>query len=196
MTAFPINDETLLSNVPITGITVLCLFREIRGAEAAVRELKRAGFTDQEIGVLMQEPGKAVFDSDNEAGERESEGTTAVDQSLTGGLIGLLATLLIPELGPLLLGGVLASTLAGAGVGAAASRLMSVVVKLGASRVAAEHFERGVRNGGILVTVNAAERTSEVVTLLEKYGADFGPSNRRSGEDRGYHGPERRLIIV
>jgi hypothetical protein len=195
MTLSPTNDEHLLWNGPITGIPVLCLFLDPGGAEAAVRELKQIGFTDQEIGVLMQEPGKAAFDSDNEPGGRESEGT-AVDESLASGLIGLLATLLIPGLGPLLIGGVLASTLAGAGVGGAASGLMSIVMGLGASRVTAEHFERGVRNGGILVTVNAAERKSEVVALLEKYGADFGPSNRRSGDDPGYHGPERRLLVV
>jgi hypothetical protein len=196
MTLSPTNDERLLSNGQITGITVLSLFPDSSGAESAVRELKQIGFTDQEIGVLMQEPGKATFDSDNEPGGRESEGTAAVDESLAGGLIGLLATLLIPGMGPLLLGGVLASTLAGAGVDAAASGLMSIVIGLGASRVAAEYFERGVRNGGILVTVNAAERTSGVVALLEKYGADLGRPNRRSGDDRGYHGPERRLLAV
>ena len=196
MTLSPTNDERLLSNGQITGITVLSLFPDSSGAESAVRELKQIGFTDQEIGVLMQEPGKATFDSDNEPGGRESEGTEAVDESLAGGLIGLLATLLIPGMGPLLLGGVLASTLAGAGVDAAASGLMSIVMGLGATRAAAEYCERGVQNGGILVTLNAAERTSEVVALLEKYGADFGPRNRRLGDDRGYHGPERRLLVI
>jgi len=196
MTLSPTNDERVLSKGPITGITVLCLFLDPGGAGAAVRELKQIGFTDQEIGVLMQEPGKTAFDSDDEPGGRESEGTAAVDESLVAGLSGLLATLLIPGLGPLLLGGVLATTLAGAGVGAAASGLTSIVMGMGTSRVAAEHFERGVRNGGILVTVKAAERTSEVVALLEKYGADFGPNNRRSGDDRGYSGPERRLLVV
>jgi hypothetical protein len=196
MTLFPTNDERLLSHGPITGPSVLSLFPDSSGAEAAVRELKQIGFTDQEIGVLMQEPGKATFDSDNEEGGREPEGTAAVDENLAGGLIGLLATLLIRGMGPLLLGGVLASTLAGAGVSAAASGFMSIVMGLGASPVGAEYFERGVRNGGILVTVNAAERTSEVVALLEKHGAEFGPRNRRSGDDRGYHGPERRLLVV
>src|SRR5215213_2915155 len=191
MTLYPTNDNSALSNVPITDVTVLCLFPDTGAAEAAVRERKQDGFTDQEIGILMQEPGKGSFDSGNEPDGRE-----VVDESLVSGLIGLLATLLIPGLGPLLLGGVLAPTLAGAGVGATASGLTSIVLGLGASRVTAEHFERGVRNGGILVTVNAAERTSEVMELVEKYGADFGPSDRRSGKDRGYHGPERRLLVV
>jgi hypothetical protein len=188
------NGEPLPANAQVAGITVLCLFADRPRAEEAIRRLKQEGFTDEEIGVVMQEPGQASSASNDES---SSEVAPAVEGSLTNGLLGLLASLLIPGLGPLLLGGVLASKLSGAGTDAAAGGLTGILVGLGVSHAAAEHFEGGLRNEGILVTVNAAERTSEVVKLVQKYGADLGPRNRRSGQNSdGYAGPERRLVQV
>jgi hypothetical protein len=103
-----------------TGRTVVGLFGHRSAAEAAIRDLRSAGFSDDQIGVAMQD---RVQQGDllEEVGGAPAEGAAkgAVSGGLVGGLVGLLGSLLIPGLGPVLAGGVLASTLAGVGIGAA-----------------------------------------------------------------------------
>lgn len=174
MTSVPDYDR-IPSSADTTGVTVVALFHNLGRAEAAVRALKEAGFTDQEIGVVMQDqekPGRKREDSD----VRHAVSAGAVTGGLVGGLLGLLGSLLIPGLGPLLLGGVLASTLTAAGLGAATGSLASMLMELGVAESHAEHFERGVRAGGILLTVNAGERTPHALSIIERHGADFGPA--------------------
>ena len=99
--------------------TVVGLFRDSARAERAIRDLKDAGFTDKEIGVLMQdraEQRKFTEDTGTKAGEGAAAG--AATGGILGGVFGLLAgvgALVIPGIGPIVAGGVLASTLAGAG---------------------------------------------------------------------------------
>ena len=184
MTSVP-DPVPLAPQAETTGITVVSLFPTRARAEAAVRDLKRAGFTDQEIGVVMQDPGKPDLHPD--AGESTSHAAAvgAVSGSLLGGLVGLLGSLLIPGLGPLLLGGVLASTLTGAGLGAAAGGLAKILMTLGVPESDAEHFERGLRAGGILLTVSAAHRTADAVRIIESHEADLGPGTASTAPDSG-----------
>ena len=192
----PTEHGHLASNAQVTSVTVLCLFRDRGRAEAALRGLKAAGFTNDQLGVVMQEPGNPTLEPESTGSSSLSGTTAAVDGSLVGGLIGLLASLLIPGSGPLLLGGALASTLAGAGLGAATGGLIGILAKLGASESEGEHFEQGLRAGGVLLTVNAAERTHEALELIESYRPDIGPRNRRSRNSPDYSGPERRLVGI
>jgi hypothetical protein len=179
-----------------TGITVVSLLPHRTAAEAAVRDLKSAGFGDEQIGLVMQDSGKPTIEPDLDPDNTQPAVVGAVNGGLIGGLVGLLGSLLIPGLGPLLLGGVLASTLTGAGIGAATGGLIGILTALGVSESDAERFERGLRAGGILLTVSAAERTPEALAIIERHGADLGKVNRRSGNDPDYSGPERRLIGV
>jgi hypothetical protein len=91
---------------------------------------------------------------------------------------------------------VLAATLTGAGIGAATGGLIGILAGLGVSAPDAEYFERGLRGGGILLTVNAGQRTPEALAIIENHGADLGPRNRRMRNDPDYSGPERRLTRV
>ncbi len=189
-----------------TSRTVVGLFGERSRAEAAIRELKREGFTDEQIGM-------ATEDRDD---PRDSAATGAVSGGLLGGLIGLLGSLLIPGVGPIVVGGVLASTVAAAGVGAAAGGIIGALADMGVPEQDAQHFDRGLRSGATLVSVDAGPRTGEALALLEWHGMDFGPSgvaryggsdrsaargpftgrDRRSRRDPAYGGPERRLAAA
>ncbi len=139
--------------------TLVSLFFNGEEAEAAIRNLKHAGFTEEEIGLIMQDPGKPDLHH----------------ESLAGGLLSLLGSLLIPGLGPLLLGGVLASVLTGAGTAGANGGLAGILAGLGVPTRDAEHFERGVRAGGVLLTVDAGERISEVRSIVENHGGYSDP---------------------
>jgi hypothetical protein len=206
-----------------TSRTVVGLFRDHSEAEDSIRDLKQAGFTNEQIGVATrdrpdrkeeraepvkseEEPGKVV--EDTAEGMAEGAAVGALTGGVVGGLVGLIGSLLIPGLGPVLVGGVLASTLMGMGIGAATGGLIGALVGMGVPEEEAKYFEAGFREGGTLVTVNAGDATPEAVAILERHGADLGPSRtapersrytgqeRRQRDDMSYSGPERRLVVV
>jgi uncharacterized membrane protein len=208
-----------------TGRTVVGMFTNRPDAEAAIRELKAAGFGGDRIGVALQdqEDQREVRDLLEATGREAAGGAAkgAVSGSLVGGLIGLLGSLLIPGVGLIMVGGVLASTLTGAGIGAATGGIIGALVALGVPEADARHFDEGLRSGRTLVTVDAGARTAEALMLLDRHGMDFGPSGasryESSGEVGGelarerrqyrgkerrntqvptYAGPERRLVGV
>ena len=158
--------------------TVVGLFRDHAEAARAIRDLKGAGFTDSEIGVLMQDSAQArQFTQDTGTKAGEAAATGAATGGLLGGLFGLLAgvgALVIPGIGPIIAGGAIASTLAGAGIGAAAGGLIGALLGMGIPEEEARYYERGFREGGILVTVDAAARKAEARRILLDAGADFG----------------------
>ena len=208
-----------------TGRTVVGMFTNRPDAEAAIRELKAAGFGEDRIGVALQDREEQGDLRDRmETSGREAAGSAAkgaVSGGLVGGLIGLLGSLLIPGVGPIVVGGVLASTLTGAGIGAATGGIIGALVALGVPEADARHFDEGLRSGRTLVTVDAGARTAEALVILDRHGMDFGPSGasryesgieagdelarergryrgaeRRTTQDPTYAGPERRLVGV
>ena len=163
-----------------TGRTVVGLFNNRHHAEAAIRDLKRAGFTDEQIGVAMQDKGeqRELMDTtSSNAAEGAAKG--AVSGGIVGGLIGLLGSLLVPGVGPIVVGGVLASTLTAAGIGAATGGLIGALIGLGVPEEDAQHFDQGLRSGGTLITVDAGARTGDALAILQRHEVDFGPSRGR-----------------
>jgi hypothetical protein len=217
-------DSTSPAGAQRTGRTVVGLFRNRSEAEDSIRDLKQAGFTNEQIGVATrdrtdrerertgpvkreEEPGKVV--EDTAEGMAEGAAVGALTGGVVGGLVGLIGSLLIPGLGPVVVGGVLASTLMGMGIGAATGGLIGALVGMGVPEEEAKYFDAGFREGGTLVTVNAGDATPEAVAILQRHGADLGPSQkkqfdrsgyageeRRQRQDVSYSGPERRLVGV
>ena len=212
------------NNEPQRG-TVVGLFRHQTEAERAIRDLKAAAFGDNQIGVLMQDPDagrRLAQDTGTSTGEGAKAG--AIGGGVFGGLLGLLAgvgALAIPGLGPIVAGGALASTLAGAGIGAAAGELIGALVGLGIPEEEARYYETGLRQGGILLTVDAGARREEAEAVLANAGAEFGRgrpaaaavdqgmdrmiedaqepwrgNERRYRHDPAYTGPERRVVAI
>ena len=186
-----------------TSRTVVGLFSHRSAAEAAIRDLASAGFAEDRIGVAVQErvtQGDLLEDLGGEPADGAAKG--AVSGGVVGGLVGLFGSLLIPGLGPVLAGGVLASTLAGVGIGAATGGLLGALIGLGVPEEDARHFDQAFREGGTLVTVDAGARTPDALAILARHEVDLGPSgyarygDRRLRLDPGYAGPERRLARV
>ncbi len=218
-----INDPESLRDSETTGRTVVGLYKDKSRAEAAIRDLKAAGFPEDQIGVAMQDRAEQrdlLEDTGTQAAEGAVKG--AVSGGVVGGLIGLLGSLLIPGVGPVVVGGVLASTLTGAGIGAATGGVIGALIGMGVPEEDARHFDVGLRSGGTLVTVNAGARTEEALGILQRHDVDLGPTGarryqmqgssvgaersgqrdlwsgieRRTRSNAGYAGPERRLIAV
>jgi len=162
---------------PTHGPTIVGIFTDRSQAERAIQDLKAAGFTEEQIGVAMldrSEERQLIEDTGSTTAEAAATG--ALSGGVIGGLIGLLGSLLLPGAGPLVVGGVLASTLAGVGIGAAAGGLIGALMSMGVPEADARHFDSGLRSGAVLVTVTAGDRLPEGLAVLERHGVDLGPS--------------------
>ncbi|HET6836784.1 MAG TPA: hypothetical protein VFH24_02010 [Gemmatimonadales bacterium] len=184
-----------------TGRTVVALFARDTQAHAAIQDLREAGFALEQIGVAMQERNGQPQPEPPPA-SAESEDTTeqatvgAITGGVLGSLVGLIGSLLIPGIGPILVGGVMAS-LVGAGVGAATGGIVGTLAGIGVPEHDARYFDAGLRAGGTLVTVNAGTRLEEALAILQRHEADLGiGSERRGVHNQPYTGPERRLAQV
>jgi hypothetical protein len=169
--------------------TVAGLFPDRARAEQAIDTLKAAGFTGDQIGVALRDrtvQGVLLEDTGTQV-EEEAATTGALGGGLLGGLTGLLigiGALVIPGLGPVVAGGMLATAfgvaggtvVAGVGIGAAAGGVLGALAGLGMPESEAHYFETGFRAGGVLVTVEAGARVLEAMAILDRHGADTGPA--------------------
>jgi hypothetical protein len=175
------------------------LFRDRERAADAIRDLRGRGFAPEEIGAAMRdrsEQGELIGDAATRAAGGAASG--AAGGGVLGGVIGMLVgagVLAIPGVGPVVAGGVLASTLgvvggtaaAGAGIGAATGGILGALIGMGIPHEDARYFERGVREGGTLVTVVAARRGSEARDTLKLHGASLGALRARPTARIGEH---------
>jgi hypothetical protein len=86
-------------------------------------------------------------------------------------------TLVIPPLG-IALAGPVAAALAGLGAGALSGGLVGALVGAGMSEYRAEHFERLIKDGHVMVgvTVETEPERQSVLEILESHSGDTGPS--------------------
>jgi hypothetical protein len=214
----PRKNDTQSSTPRVAGETVVALFADQTAAERGIQALKAAGFSERQIGVAVrdrQQQEEITEGTGTQAAEGAAKG--AMGGGVVGGVIGLLAgvgALVIPGIGPIIAAGALASTLTGAGVGAAAGGLIGALAGMGVPDEDAKHFERGFKEGGVLVTVDAGEDSARAREALILGDADLGPAHatmrtsgaaasreaeswrgneRRYSEDAEYAGPERRM---
>lgn len=150
--------------------TVTALFDSFDHAASAVRSLRDAGIESADISIVanrLVEP--ATDDEPAEEGAAAGAGVGAV----AGGGAGLLAglgTIAVPGIGPVLAGGWLLATavgaLAGAAVGGAAGGLLGALANAGVPEAEAHVYAEGVRRGGTLVSVRAADERAETVAAI------------------------------
>ena len=160
-----------------TGRTVVGLFRDRADAEQAISNLKEAGFTRDQVGIAIKDRGEQRELADStDTTPAKGAAAGAVTGGLVGGIIGLLGSLLVPGLGPIVVGGVLESVLVGAGAGAATGGIIGALVGLGVPEADARHFDAGFREGGTLVTVDAGARVNDAERILGSCNGDLGPT--------------------
>ena len=184
--------------------TVVGVFRNIDDAHKAYEELKREGFSENEIGFISHKSG-----ADSPAAERASAkqaGAKTADDSevaanvatdagigaALGGVGGLLlgfAALAVPGVGPVVAAGPIVAALGGAGVGAAAGGLIGALTEHGVPEDEARYYTEGVRRGDVLVTVHASgERADRAADILEKHHAQNIDDRVTAWRKRGWSG--------
>ena len=150
-------------------------------AERAVRDLEAAGFHDDSIGFAIRGSevmrGGMITDA---SGTKDAKG--AVAGAVTGGVVGgVLATaisLLIPGVGPVLAGGILASFFGGAIAGTAVGGILGAMTGLGVSEEEAQFYEKHFNEGKAIVAVKPGTRAAEAGDILRRHGG-YDLHNRR-----------------
>ncbi len=158
------------------------LYSEWDKAHKAIMELQQAGFTEQHIGLILRQNGthQTTFESTTNSKAPEKAAQAALGGSVLGGLIGFLTAtgvVMVPGIGPVIAGGILASTMMEAGMGDAASGLMGSLVGMNIPETTAKHFENQIRSGMILVTVQTENREQEASAILKQTGAQMFPES-------------------
>ncbi len=141
---------------------VIATFADRRQADRFVEELRRAGFRDEEVGVLApQAPA-------DETKAEEGAVVGAVSGGVLGAVAGAVATGLVPGVGPVLAVGLLAGVVGGAITGAAAGGLVGALVGLGIPEAEARRYEQEVQAGRTLVVVQAPGRSGAALAVLRR----------------------------
>jgi len=154
---------------------VVGVFQDRSRAQQAVQELRRVGFTEEQIGVVARD--EATGEAKTTKGEGSHAGEGAAIGVAAGAGVGALWALgiaagLLPGIGPALIGGgMLASLLTSAATGAAVAGVVGALIGLGIPEEEAKYYEGEVRSGRTLVTVRADSRYDEAVAILRRYGA-------------------------
>ena len=156
---------------------VFGIYQNSTQAERTVDDLLAAGFTNDDISVLLPD-NKGTKDFAHDKATKAPEGTTAgvTAGGAIGGTLGLLAgigALAIPGVGPFIAAGPIMGALAGLGVGGAVGGIIGALVGMGIPEYEAKRYEGRIKAGGILLSVHCD--TSELIArakdLLKHTGA-------------------------
>ena len=163
----------------IRGKLVIGIFDHLHQAQAAVKELLEAGFTEAEIGLLARHAvdelaGKTPTKTDFEPSAVRGAETGAMTGAGVGAALALaVATGVFPAVGPVVAAGLFAGYLAaGAAGGAMAGSVIGGLVGLGVAEHEGNYYEDAVRAGRILVTVHSVVRQDQAVEILNRNGAE------------------------
>ncbi len=126
--------------------------------ESAVDGLTSAGFSSNDISILMSDKG-GWQDFTSERNVKVSEVATAGAEvgGVVGGTVGLLlglGALAIPGVGPLVAAGPLMASLAGLSVGGALGGLVGALVDLGIPEYEAKLYDGRLKDGAVLMAVH------------------------------------------
>lgn len=160
------------------GKSVFCIATTTTQAERIIEQLKGAGFTRDDISVVLADKG-GTRDFAVEHGTKAPEGAAAgaTTGAVLGGVLGWLAgigTLAIPGLGPLIAAGPIMAALSGAAAGGTLGGITGTLIGLGIPEFEAKKYEGRVKSGGVLLSVhseNSAE-TDAAKGIFEAAGAE------------------------
>lgn len=156
--------------------TVTATFKTTHAAQAALNELDRAGFTEEQISVISTDNSLGQsFNIETHTKATEGAGVGAG----VGGLIGAIAaglaatgSVVIPGVN-LVVFGTLVAAAAGAGTGALTGGLVGALIGAGIPEYEAKRYEDEVKKGAILIAVEtgSSERAKLAKDIFEREDA-------------------------
>ncbi|KTC78775.1 hypothetical protein [Legionella cincinnatiensis] len=152
------------------------VFKTQEDAEKAYQDAIDEGYTPKDINVMMSEDSRRrYYDSVLvKEGSKASQGLAigGATGATVGGLVGAIAavgtSLVIPGLG-LVVAGPIAAGLAGAGAGGISGGLIGSLIGWGVPEDKAKVFESGIKEGGIVLSVNETHPNSHLSSTWSHY---------------------------
>jgi hypothetical protein len=171
--------------------SVFCLARDEAQAGRIVEDLRTAGFTNNDISVLLPDKS-STREFAHEKGTKAPEGaTTGAGTGLVlGGALGWLVgigALAIPGVGPFIAAGPIMAALGGAAVGGTTGGIIGALIGMGIPEYEAKRYEGRLREGRILLSVHseASEETKRAKEIFKNAGAeDIATGGEGSVPDR------------
>jgi len=153
--------------------TTVGVFKTREAADRAVADLKKAGYGDDQIGLVGKDAkGKTVKvdgGGHTHAGEGMAIGAAAGAAGGAAVGVGLLAGV-IPVIGPVLAIGTLGTILLNAVGGAAIAGLAGALIGWGIPEADAKYYEDEVKAGRYLVTVDQGDKRDEAWGVFTRHG--------------------------
>jgi hypothetical protein len=156
-----------------TPTIIVSVFDDRYQAEQAVDELEQAGFSADDIGFALRGSDVASGGMATDAvGVKDDTGAAAgaVTGGVVGGLLGAAAAIMLPGVGPVLAGGILATSLGYAAAGVAVGGILGAMTGAGLSEEEAQFYEREFNEGRAIVTVRSGNRDAEAAKILRRHG--------------------------
>ncbi len=177
----------------------LATFDEYRSAAAAVAELRGASVPDDHVHLVVRDPvgaadvavGGTVTDNPTAARDPAEAVRGATAGMALGAGLGALATVLLPGIGPVLVGGILAAAVGFGAAGAAVGGLLGSMHGLELSEEDARQLEAAVHGGRAVVTVRDSDSSSgpTIQEVLRRCGGhdvrNYGPVPPAAVESAG-----------
>lgn len=139
--------------------TAIGVFTDNLQAERGIEELRKAGFTDQQVGYITHNGGTEEMPAGEGSNAAIVRTTAGI---LGGGVIGSMTVaavaLLLPGVGSVITGGMLAVTLGAAVLGAVTGGLVSTLIDMGIPEDEALYYQQELARGRTLVTVKTGGR--------------------------------------
>lgn len=150
------------------------VFSSREGAEAAISELRAAGFRDADIGIAVPEPGRYIVEESRETEELKGVSEGIAVGAPAGAIAGMaLMTLAVPGAGAAI--GVAGALFVGGVGGGLWGTFMGAIggftAKVKLDDYPDHECEIPLAGADVLVVVNAGDRASEARDLMQKHGA-------------------------
>src|SRR6185503_1442676 len=146
------------------------LFKNRVAAEAAVDAILKRGYTRDDISVLMSDATRTKeFAVQAKSHAADGAGIGGAVGTAVGAVLATIAavasSIVLPGIN-LVIAGPIAAALAGAGAGAVTGGVIGALVGAGIPEYRAKVYETGLREGGILIRVEA--RSEDEVETIEQ----------------------------
>lgn len=161
--------------------TIVGVFENQQQAQQAVNDLRKQGYSDDQIGVVSHNREQGSTATGSGTGAEEGAAIGAATGAGVGALwgLGILAGVL-PGIGPAIAGGTLGILLSSAAAGAATAGIGGALMGLGVSDEDASYYENEFKSGRTIVTVRGGPKGGNAQNVFNQYGA-YNRATTRTG---------------
>jgi hypothetical protein len=138
--------------------TTVAVFKNHEAADKAIAALKKAGYRDDQIGLVAKNASGKTVKTDGSGAKQNNAGEGAAIGAAAGAAVGAgvgagILMGIIPVIGPVLAIGTLGTVLLNAAGGAAIAGITGALIGWGIPEEDAKYYEGEVKSGRFLLTV-------------------------------------------